>query len=467
MITLQKNHIDGLQKELAGRVMLPGDADYERAIQIDNGRIRGAPALVVMPFGARDIALALRFAQDQELEFGVLGGGHGAAGYCLPRGGMVLDMSAHGNLWLHPEDRTLRVQAGARWGAVYRSMEAGSSGLIPVGGGCLSVGVVGFVLGGGYSFVSRSYGLGIDNLISMELVTADGRVRRIGTESTSEEDKRLFWACRGGGGGNYGVVTEMLLRSHRPAGPTMLAGYLTFPLEAAPEVIGLYNEWVETVPDELCVYGYLGTRNGVRTCMLTPVYNGDTETGMKLLEPLLALAPAGVDLHTLTLPEWEDYNQMVTTVRRRNAYVRSGFLPPRALTPGLVRLMVDFLDEAPSSESFVVWLHAGGRIGEIGADATAFPHRGARFLWQLKSVWDEQSDAENNIDWALDFGKALSPHFDGAYVNYIDPQQADWQRMYYKDNYDRLLAIKSEVDPNNFFRFDQSIGSAYQPRTRG
>jgi hypothetical protein len=247
----------------------------------------------------------------------------------------------------------------------------------------------------------------------------------------------------------------------------MLAGYLTFPLDAAPDVISLYNEWVETVPDQLCVYGYLGTRNGVRTCMLTPVYNGDSDTGMKLLEPILALDPSEVDLHTFTLPEWENYNQMITDVRRRNAYVRSGFLAPKALTGGVVERMVGFLDEAPSRESFVVWLHAGGKISEMGSETTAFPHRGARFLWQLKCIWDRKGDAERNIEWATRFGDALSPYFDGAYVNYIDPFQVDWQRMYYKDNYARLLEIKTEVDPNNFFRFEQSIGSAYQPRSRG
>ena len=463
MIRVRHHRIDQLRRELTGRVLLPGDAGYERAVQIDNGRIQAAPALVVLPFDASDIRSAMRFAQDNELELRVLGGGHSAGGYCLAPEGMVLDMTAYNNIWLRPEDRTLRVQAGVRWGSVYELMEGGATGLVPVGAGCPSVGVVAFVLGGGYSFVSRSYGLGLDNLISMELVTADGQVRRIGLDSATEEDRSLFWACRGSGGGNFGIVTEMLLRTHRPASSTLLAGYMTFPLDAAKNVISLYNEWVETVPDELSVYGFIGMRNGVRTCMLTAVYNGDATTGMHLLEPLLALDPSEVDLHSFTLPEWEKYNQAVTAVKRRNAYVRSGFLPPKGLNARVIELMVDSIREAPSSESFVVWLHAGGKIPDFSDEETAFPHRGAGFLWQLKSIWDRPGDGDKNIGWAVDLGNALAPYFIGAYVNYIDPFQVDWQKMYYKDNYHRLLEIKTRVDPHNLFRFEQSIGSAYQP----
>jgi FAD/FMN-containing dehydrogenase len=462
--------LDALQRELSGQVVRPNQAAYAGATRIDNGRVSLFPRVIVQVNSIRDVQVAMRFARKHDLRLTAKGGGHSAAGYCLNSGGMVIDLSLMNAIALDPEQRIVHVQMGARWHDVYVHLIQSGTGLIPIGGGCPTVGIPGFMQGGGYSFVSRSYGMSIDNLLALTLVTVDGEVHTLSSGSTSKADQDLFWACCGGGGGNWGVVVDMTIRVHQPNTPKMLTGGLRFAPARAQEVLGFYNTWVETLPHEMALYGIWGMSpdpsnpaRKIQTFGFTAIYNGEFSRGAKLLQPLLELGPLTVSLNEITLPEFELINGASTLVDNRSAYICSGMMPPGAFTPEAIAVFERYMASAPSSDSFIVWTHAGGRIEEVAPDATAFVHRRARFVPEVKSIWQNPADTRANVEWAQAFFAELEPFFDGAYVNYIDPLLARWPQKYYGDNYTRLVEIKRSCDPDDVLRFQQGIGSPFEP----
>lgn len=466
--------IQELVRELSGYVLQPGDSEYEEVIKIDNGRIQFRPRLIIFPAVVEDVRLGLKFAITNNLPFSIKGGGHSAAGYCLNEGGVVIAMKNLNRITFNPKKETVTAEMGVIWYDVYKFMQATNTGLIPVGGGCPTVAPPGFMLGGGYSFVSRSYGMSIDNLESLKIVTPDGELRHIGVHSTSAEDIDLFWACSGGGGGNFGIVVEMEMRVRKPLSKKMLVGQIRYPLEMAEDVLGYYNDWVETVPNAMAVYGFMGNQKdlidkttNVKVLGLTPVFNGDGAEGIDLLQGLLKLKPINADLFNMTLPDWEFYNGYTTRVAGRSSYIRSTVLPKGGMNNKVAKVIVDSMSKAPSAESFAVWTHAGGAIENVAADATAYVHRNSRFIPEIKAIWDldKPGDTLKNVEWAYEFFERLSDagNATGAYVNYIDPLQHNWAQQYYGSNYKRLLEIKKRVDPNNYFNFQQSVGSPFNP----
>jgi hypothetical protein len=469
-LATRETSLSNFEDDISGYVARPGSASYESTVDIDNGRTRLDPSIVIYPRSSDDVAAAIRYCRQEGLPLTVKGGGHSAAGYCLNRGGAVLDLSLLTAMRLDADRQTLFVQMGNRWQDVYNSLLASGTGLIPIGGGCLTVGLPGFLLGGGYSFASRSYGMGCDNVLSIDFVTPDGELHHLHEQASSSLDRDLFWACRGGGGGNLGVAVAMELQLHRPRTPTMLAGQMVYPLTRAEEVIGAYNQWIKTVPDELAVYGFLGNQpdpnhpgQSMLSFRITPVYNGAFSEGVELLQPMLALAPASTELYDIPLPVFEDTFGTSTLVGDRQAYIRSGVMPAGALDRRVIGAFTEHMANAPSADSFVVWTHGGGKISQMPAGETSYPHRDARFIFELKCIWDGQADMRRNVEWAYHFGEALRPSFTGAYANYIDPLLVDWPQMYYGAHYPRLLDIKRAVDPDDFFGFQQGIGSSFRP----
>jgi FAD/FMN-containing dehydrogenase len=459
-----------LQRHLSGTVLLPGNSAYQAAVEIDNGRVQLRPRFIVQANSTEDVVLTLKYAQDHGLRLTTKGGGHSAAGYSLNSGGIVLDLSLMTRIQLDVESRTVKVQMGARWHDVYVYLINSGTGLIPIGGGCPTVGIPGFMQGGGYSFVSRSYGLSVDNLIAITLVTVDGKVRRLTADAADPFDRELFWACRGGGGGNWGVAVEMEILAHYPKTEKMLTGQIRYATDRAQEVLGFYNTWVETLPEEMAIYGIWGQSpdpsnpsTTIQTFGFTTIYNGDFAEGAKLLQPLLELCPLTVTFNQITLPEFELINGATTLVGSRSAYIRSGMMPPLAFKPEAIEVFERFMASTPSKDSFIVWTHAGGHIEAIPSDSTGFAHRAARFVPEVKSIWTNPQDARANIEWAHAFFEALEPFFTGAYVNYIDPLLGKWAKKYYLDHYPRLLKIKKQCDPNNFLAFQQGVGSEFEP----
>jgi FAD/FMN-containing dehydrogenase len=466
--------IGALQASIGGAVLEQDTPAYAAALDIDNGRVDLKPACIIQPRSPHDISVALRFADERDLPLTVKGGGHSAAGYCLNRGGVVLDMSLLADMELDPQTRILRVQLGARWAQVYDLLQRGGTGLIPVGGGCLTVGLGGFLLGGGYSFTSRSYGMGCDNLRSLDLVTPDGVLHHLHDAAPDPLGQELWWACRGGGGGNFGVAVAVEMQLHQPHRPAMLVGEIAYPLTAGEDVIGAYNEWTRTLPKEMAAYGFLGNLPDpaepgrlIQAFRITAVYNGSHAEGVDLLGPMLRLPSIKADLYDMALPLWEDKIGKSTLVGDRQAYIRSGILPEGGMTTEVIGIYQQFIADAPSPDSFVVWTHGGGKITDVAPDATAFVHREPGFIYELKSIWTDPVAARRNIEWAYRFGEALAPHFRGAYANYIDPLLADWPNQYYGRNYARLKQVKQAVDPNGIFGFQQGIGSPFRPGTAG
>jgi hypothetical protein len=466
--------IQELIRELSGYVVQPGDSEYEEVISIDNGRIQFRPRLIIFPAVIEDVKIGLKFSITNNFPFSIKGGGHSAAGYCLNEGGVVIAMKNLNSITFDLKKETVTAQMGVIWYDVYKFMQATNTGLIPVGGGCPTVAPPGFMLGGGYSFVSRSYGMSIDNLESLKIVTPDGELRHIGVKSTAAEDIDLFWACCGGGGGNFGIVVEMEMRVRKPMSKKMLVGQIRYPLEMAEDVLGYYNDWVEKVPNEMAVYGFMGNQKdlidkttNVKVLGLTPVFNGDGAEGIDWLKGLLKLKPINADLFNMTLPDWEFYNGYTTRVAGRSSYIRSTVLPKGGMNNDVAKVIIDSMSKAPSPDSFAVWTHAGGAIENVASDATAYVHRNTRFVPEIKAIWDldKPGDTLKNVEWAYEFFEKLSDagNSTGAYVNYIDPLQHNWTEQYYGSNYRRLLEIKKKIDPNNYFNFQQSIGSEFNP----
>lgn len=466
--------IEDLSRQISGYILQPGDAEYEASVTIDNGRIQFKPRLIIFPVVVEDVKIGVQFAINHDLPLSIKGGGHSAAGYCLNQGGVVIAMKNLNKIRFNKKKETLTAEMGVIWYDLYKFMQETNTGLIPIGGGCPTVAPPGFMQGGGYSFVSRSYGMSVDNLESIKIVTPDGELRHVGHFSTSQDDIDLFWALRGGGGGNFGVVTEMEMRVRKPNSEKMLVGQIRFPLEKAEEVLGFYNDWVEKIPPALAVYGFMGNQKdlidkttNVKVLGLTPVFNGDCEEGVDLLQDLLKLKPINADLYNMTLPEWEFFNGNTTRVAGRSSYIRSTILPAGGMNNNVAKVIIDAMSSAPSPDSFAVWTLTGGAISELPSDATAYFHRECRFVPEIKAIWDldKPNETLENVQWAYDFFENMSKagNSTGAYVNYIDPLQHNWPEKYYGSNYERLLKIKKRVDPNNYFNFQQSIGSMFNP----
>jgi FAD/FMN-containing dehydrogenase len=466
-----RSAVNDLARSLSGYVCEPGSAEYAKVVAIDNGRTRTPPAYVVRANSELDVCLAVDFAQRTGLPMTVRGGGHSAAGYCLNRGGIVLDLGLMKGMRLDKDQKLLTVQMGATWADVYKFVADSGTSLIPVGGGCLTVGLPGFLQGGGYSFVSRSYGLGSDNVTQIKLVDATGMTRVLADDALDPDDRDLFWACRGGGGGNFGVAVEMTLQLHTPAAKTVLGGQLSFPLKRAEEVIAGYDAWAKAAPRAMAAYGYVGydvdpaepTRK-IPFFRITPVFNGEYAEGVEQLKDMLKLDPFDVRLHSMPLPMLESTIGRSTLVGDRLAYIRSGMIGDLGWKPEMIRSLQKMMDTAPSLDSFVVWTHGRGRVDDEALRGQGpYPHRDKRYVFELKAIWNDPARTRANVEWAYDFGEVLSSEFHGAYVNYIDPLQKGWATAYYGDNLEKLKRIKKVADPNGFFRFQQSVDSAFEP----
>ncbi|MFD7713165.1 FAD-binding oxidoreductase, partial [Streptomyces sp. NPDC059786] len=382
----------------------------------------------------------------------------------------VLDTHLMRQVRLDADRRTARVGAGARWADLHAFPALDPGPLVAVGASTTAVGVPGALLGGAYSFVSRSYGLGSDSLEGLDLITPEGTRRSVGTHSADPGDRELFWACRGGGGGNFGIVTALDLRLHRLPAGTVCGSQFVYPLARAHEILALYDDWIETVPDGLTVYCHLSSHPDPAeparpqwTLTFTNTYNGGRDEAAELLQPLLRLSPLRTKWRQTSLPAWEREVGALTAIAGRHGYIRSGHLPPHSLTPAVVDILLHFMARSPSRESVMMWSHVGGAVSRAPVEAGACAHRDSRLQYVMKAIWREESATRSNVSWAYDFGEALRPYVTGAFVCQLDPLQTHWRSMYYGAHADRLLDIKRRFDPDGFFRFRQSVDSPFEP----
>ena len=447
-IELEGAAIRELGERLAGELLLADHAQYDTARRIWNGMHDKRPALIARCRSAQDVSHAVTFARERSLLLAVRGGGHSWPGKSVCDGGLVIDLS---------QMNTVRVDADARRGHAQGGTllygldtAAREHGLITTAGVVSHTGIGGFTLGGGFGRLNRKFGLAIDNLRSAEIVTADGRIRRI----SEEEDADLFWAIRGGGG-NFGVVTEFEYQLH-PFAHEVLSGTIMWPIEQARTVLDFYADWYSRLSDEMYVGpAMLTTPEGQGVLAMEVVHAGDPAVGERELAPLLRVGRPIANQVGLN-----DYMNMQTqsdalTSHGIRSYAKNGMV--RAITPAFVTAMIEAYRPDPRVAMFSHT--AGGAVRRVGELATAFPHRNAETMLVFASFWTDPAEDDEVIASTRDWHAQLEP-FTGGYYQNIEFEIDETAAGNYGPAYPRLREIKGRYDPANLFRLNSNVEPA-------
>ena len=437
---------------VTGRVIEPRDADYDDARQVFNAGIDRRPAVIVQPADAAEVAAVVALAREHGVELAVRGGGHGMAGHGTTDTGIVLDLSAMRDLLIDVESRTAWAQAGVTAGQY--TLAAAEHGLATGFGDTPSVGISGLTLGGGIGWLVRKHGMTIDDLLAVELVTADGRLLHADAQTHTE----LFWALRGGGG-NFGVVTRLQYRLHEV--DTVLGGMLILP--ASPTALRSFVTIADEAPDEMSTIVHVGAapplpmipaeHHGKRVMMILVVHAGDVEEGERLVARIRALAPALVD-DVKPMPYTGMYED--DGPPRAPMTVRSTFLDE--LDEHATATIFEQLDAAPTPIAVAQIRVLGGAMGRIAPDATAFAHRARRMLVTIAAASPGPGDPAERETWADGFLAALRPAASGAFISFmVDEGQDRVREAFPPRTYERLLSVKRQYDPTNLFRLNQNV----------
>ncbi|WP_255198060.1 FAD-binding oxidoreductase [Halorarius litoreus] len=453
---IDEGAIRDLRREVRGPVLRPGDAGYEESRTVYNAMIDRRPAVVVRPTGAADVMRAVAFARDHDLLLAIKGAGHNVAGNAVCDDGLVIDLALLNGVRVDPEARTVRVGAGARLGDV--DHETAPFGLVAPAGVVSDTGVAGLTLGGGFGYLCRKYGLTIDNLRSVDVVTADAEL----VHASESENPDLFWGVRGGGG-NFGVVTSFEFELHELS--TVLAGLIVYHADDAPEVVRNWWRIAEQAPDELSIWLNFSTAppepfipaayHGERIVSVIPVYAGDLETGRELLAPLREFGePIADTVKEWRFVEWQQAFDESYPSGERYYWKSHNF---RAPSDEALDRIVEYAVSPPTPETRVSVTHLGGAVNRVDPTATAYPHRDADFLVNITTRWSDLALDEACIGWTRDYFDALAPFATGgSYVNLISEREGE-ESMAYGPNYDRLVELKNTWDPENRFRMNQNV----------
>jgi FAD/FMN-containing dehydrogenase len=433
---------------LQGEVLSPGDRGYDPARRVFNGMIDRRPLAVIRCADASDVVRCIRFAARHELPLSVRGGGHSVAGNAVRDGAVMLDLSGMKALRVDPQARTVRAEPGLTLGEFDRATQA--FGLATTLGVVSTTGIAGLTLGGGLGWLNGRHGLACDNLISADVVTADGRLLR----ASARENGELFWAIRGGGG-NFGVVTSLEYQLH-PV-DLVLAGGMSYPAEVAPRVLRYYDDFVKAAPDDLSTAASLGrTPAGEPTLSIAVCYCGPIDQGERLLRPLRRFqAPVDDGIQPMPYAMLQSARDEGFPFGRRH-YWRSGWL--REVTDGAIETLLRFLPQMPSSASSVGLQQLHGVASRVAPSATAFPHRAEQYDFLILSQWSEASDSDRNLQWTRALFEAMRPYLEeSVYVNNLGDEGPGRVQAAYGGNYPRLAAMKRTYDPDNLFRANQNI----------
>jgi FAD/FMN-containing dehydrogenase len=406
------------------------------------------------------VVAAVRYARERDLLVAVRSGGHGVGGHALCDGGLVIDLSPMRGIRVDPAARTARAEAGVLWGEFDRETQL--FGLATVGGIVTHTGIAGLTLGGGIGWLMRKYGATVDNLLSVDLVTADGEL----VTASEDHNPDLFWGVRGAGG-NFGIVTSFEYRLH-PVGPTVLAGPVYYALEDGFEVLRCYREAAATAPDELTTVLELSQApalpllpaelHGRPVVTVVACWAGDLERGERAVQPLRELGTPLVDLLGRR-PFLELQGLFDAAVPHGwHRYWRSIETPP--FEEAVIDTLIDHTSRITSPRSYTIIFQLGGALARVAEDATAYPQRDAAFNVNINAVWTEDDpDAHRHIAWARDFYDAVEPHAGGrVYVNFLGDEGEERVRAAYgEEKYERLRALKRRYDPTNVFRLNQNI----------
>lgn len=453
--------VERLRNGLRGSILLPSDPAYEEARTVWNAMIDKRPGLIVRSAGAADALRAVRFARDHGLLIAVKGGGHNIAGSAVCDGGLMLDLSPMKSVHVDPWNRTARVEPGVTLGEL--DLEAQAFGLATPLGINSTTGVAGLTLGGGFGWLSRSFGHSIDNLISADVVTAEGELLR----ASDDENADLFWGLRGGGG-NLGVVTSFTFRLH-PVGPDVLAGLIVYPFDQAPDVLRRYRSFTAKAPEALTVWTVLRKApplpflpadvHGKEVVVFPLLYVGKVEEGQRAIEPLRVFGtPIGEHVAPQPFTGWQSAFDPLLTPGARNYWKSHDFSD---LSDATLDLIIEYAGQLPTSECEIFVAHLDGAAGRVQASAMAYPHRNARFVLNVHTRWRDAGQDDDCIRWARKFFNATAPHATGGvYVNFLTADEQDRVRAAYGSNYNRLASLKAKYDPNNLFQVNLNVKPA-------
>jgi FAD/FMN-containing dehydrogenase len=455
---LRPRDIAGLQDGFRGELLRPDDADYEDARQVWNRSINRFPALIARCAGAADVIDSVNFARENGLLLAVRSGGHSFPGLSVCDGGLVIDLSPMKGIRVDPEARTARAQAGVLLGELDRETQA--FGFAVPAGIVTHTGLSGLTLGGGIGWLMRKYGLTIDQLLSVDLITAEGEL----VKASEKENADLFWGVRGGGG-NFGIVTEFEFRLN-PVGPIVVAGPIFWPMEESPNVLRFYREWIAEAPDELMtivihrkapplpfvppeLHGKLVV--GVVCC-----YAGAVEEGEKVVKPLREFGSPVLDL---CVPKPFRTHQAMFDPSFPHGwwyYMRS--CDVAQLSDEVIDITVDHSLRINSPlTAYPIW-QRGGAAARVGEEETAFGGRGDGHTFNITAITATAEGFDEEREWVRNFWSALEPYHAGAYVNFLMEEGEERVREAYgAEKYDRLKVLKRRYDPENLFRLNQNI----------
>jgi FAD/FMN-containing dehydrogenase len=446
----------GLKGDLVGQ----DDAYYEEVRGIQNGMINRRPALIARCNGVADVISAVNFARENDLLLAIRGGGHNVAGNALCDGGIVIDLSEMRAVRVDPGARTVRAEGGATWADVDRETQA--FGLVTPGGNISSTGIAGLTLHGGMGNLRRKFGFSVDNLLSVDVVLADGSL----VTASETEHPDLFWAMRGAGS-NFGVVTSMEFRLH-PLGPLVALCAPAYPAEEAPRVLRAWRDFAETAPEEMSTLGVLWSipemegfpedLHDVAVVIPIVVYAGPPDDGEQLMQPLRELGQPLLDLsgqlpYTVLQSSFDPMFPKGDMYYFKSQYVDE-------ITDELLDEVAAFGTARPSSRSMIVLWHQGGASSRVGPAETPLAGRSSPLLVSFDGVWADPADNEVNIAWARDGWAAMQRYSSGEmYLNFpgLGEEKEELVRSGYGINYSRLVQIKTKYDPTNFFRVNNNI----------
>lgn len=450
--------IEAFTARLRGRVLVATDAAYDEARTIWNGMIDRRPGLIVQCAGAADVVNAVRFAAENQLLVAVRGGGHNIAGNAVCDGGMVIDLTPMKSVRVDATTKTAWVEPGATLADL--DMETQAFRLALPTGINSTTGIAGLTLGGGFGWITRKFGLTIDNLLSADVVTANGELVR----ASPTEHRDLFWAIRGGGG-NFGVVTAFEFRLHE-LGPEVLSGLVIHPFAEAGSVLQQYRQALENAPDELTCWVVMRQApplpflpaewHGKEVVVLAMCYCGDLEAGEKAMAGLRAIGnPIADVVSPHPFVGWQQAFDPLLAPGARSYWKSHDFME---LSDQAIGILTESIRQLPGPECEIFIAHVGGAAGRVAPEETAFPQRNSHFVMNVHGRWRDPAMDQACIDWARHLFEAAKPHAAGtAYVNFMPEDEMDRVEAAYGANYGRLVEIKRHYDPLNLFRMNQNV----------
>jgi FAD/FMN-containing dehydrogenase len=457
---MESTAIDQFRASLRGELIQPQDEGYDAARKVYNGMIDRKPRFIVRCSDVTDIISSVKFAREKNLLLAVRGGGHNGAGLGVCDGGLVIDLSRRRGIRVNPKDRTVQVESGCTWGEVDHATHV--FGLAVPSGIISTTGVAGLTLGGGHGYLTRKFGLTIDNLLEADLVLADGSFVTV----NADENEDLYWAIRGGGG-NFGVVTSFTFKAHPVS--TVYAGPMLWPLDKAVEVMQWYREFSKKAPEDL--YGFFGLLNvppgppfpehlhRKTMCAVVWCYSGPMEKAEEVFRPIRKTGPPAVDfVGPVPYPSLQGlFDQLFPTGLQW--YWKGDFV--NDLNDVAIKLHLKYSSELPSQLSTMHLYPIDGAVHRVGKSDTPFSYRDSTWSMVIAGIDSDPVNNERITKWAKTYWEALHPYSaGGAYVNFMMEEGQSRVEATYGDNYKRLSEIKRKYDPTNLFRVNQNIPPA-------